>query len=165
MSDTQLSEPRSGPARPNAVHGLFECRDKLPADIARAAKIFGLALTSCQDVDRHNYCPEPPAAALCPVTCGTCQILEQRQTVHQATPTSCNASTEEISRMNAALVRASHHDWRWHHNKTSQQKCQLHERLVQSWPGQFQDGLGVAIVAARLEVGHSVRDDWRDPAR
>ena len=81
MSDTQLSEPRSGPARPNAVHGLFECRDKLPADIARAAKIFGLALTSCQDVDRHNYCPEPPAAALCPVTCGTCQILEQRQTV------------------------------------------------------------------------------------
>lgn len=103
------------------MHGLFECRDELPADIARVAKIFGLALTSCQDVARHNYCPEPTAAALCPVTCGTCQILEQRQTVHQATPTSCNASTEEIHRMNAALVRASHHDWRWHHNKTSQQ--------------------------------------------
>ena len=135
MSDTQLSEPRSGPARPNAVHGLFECRDKLPADIARAAKIFGLALTSCQDVDRHNYCPEPPAAALCPVTCGTCQILEQRQTVHQATPTSCNASTEEITRMNAALVRASHHDW--NHNKTSQQSASCMDGWCKVGQGTF----------------------------
>lgn len=25
--------------------------------------------------------------------------------------------------MNAALVRASHHDWRWYHNKTSQQSA------------------------------------------
>ena len=38
-------------------------------------------------------------------------------------------------------------------------KVPIDERLVQSWPGQFQDGLGVAIVAARLEVGHSVRDE------
>lgn len=94
MSDTQLSEPRSGPARPNAVHGLFECRDKLPADIARGAKDFGLALASCQDVYRHNYCPYYRAAAACPVTCGACKILKQRHRT-QATPTSRNASTEE----------------------------------------------------------------------
>ena len=54
------------------------------------------------------------------------QILEQRHRT-QATPTSCNASTEEISRMNAALVRASHHKItalaRWHHNKKGQKSA------------------------------------------
>ena len=98
------------------------------------------------------------------------QILEQRHRT-QATPTSCNASTEEISRMNAALVRASHHNItalaRWHHNKKGQKSANCMNGWCKVGQGSFKtvwespsSPLVLKLATLSGTTGETLRAEW-----
>ena len=69
--------------------------------------------------------------------------------------------------MNAALVRASHHDWRWHHNKTSQQSANCMNGWCKVGQGTFKtvwespsSPLVLKLATLSGATGETLRAEW-----